>query len=218
MAVKLAIFDLDGTLVNTIEDVCDCFNQALENCGHSRVDDGVIAALVGKPLPVIVRGLLPEGISDDEVDAMAGEYRRVYGASAKPNTKPYPGIPEMLAHLQAEGVRLAVNSNKPHEATVEVVNRMFPKLDMDVVGFGAVVTTKPDPAGANLLMERVGVIPADTVYVGDTVVDVDTADAAGVRCVLVTWGQGTPELRDDSRIWVVAEDAVDLLNLFLHRD
>ncbi len=215
MAVKLAIFDLDGTLVNTIEDVCGCFNQALENCGHPRVNATVIAALVGKPLPVIVRGLLPESASDDEVNAVAGEYRRVYGASEKPNTKPYPGIPEMLGHLRAAGVRLAVNSNKPHEAAVEVVNRMFPSFDIDVAGFGSVSTTKPDPAGANLLMERACVAPDDTVYVGDTVVDVDTAEAAGVRCVLVTWGQGTSELRNDPRLWAVSEDAVDMFDLLM---
>lgn len=208
---KLAIFDLDGTLVNTIEDVCCCFNEALKRCSFPVRDDGFIASLVGKPLETIVCGLLPEDADEDTVTRVAKTYREVYGASEKPNTKPYPGVVEMLHKLQSDGIALAVNSNKPHEAAVDVVAQMFPGLDMSVSGYGNVLSTKPDPEGAELLMREAGVTLQETVYVGDTVVDVDTAANAGIDCIIVTWGQGTPELYEDSRIAKTVGTAADLV-------
>lgn len=208
---KLVIFDLDGTLVNTIEDVCHCFNVALERRGFSAREDAFIASLVGKPLETIICGLLPEGANADDVTRVAKMYREVYGASDKPNTKPYPGVVDMLNKLQDDGVALAVNSNKPHEVAVEVVAQMFPGLNIAVSGYGNISSTKPDPEGAKLLMRETGIVSKDTVYVGDTVVDVDTAANAGIDCIIVTWGQGAPELYEDSRIAKTVGTAGELL-------
>lgn len=187
---KLVIFDLDGTLVNTIEDVCRSFNDALEACGFTKRDNSYIASLVGKPLEEIIKALLPEGESSDIVSKVSLKYREIYHASDKPNTKPYPGITELLNLLQKDNIAIGVNSNKAHEIACDVVNRMFPGIDIKVSGYGDAPMPKPSPEGAKSLMDCFGVSPRDTIYVGDTRVDVDTAQNAGVDCIVVTWGQG----------------------------
>lgn len=212
---KLAIFDLDGTLVDTVTDVAACFDEALVSCGHpARGVDGV-SRLLGRPLEVIVAGLLPEDAAADadEVTKVAQAYRAAYKASDKPNTKPFPGIVELCRSLIDSGMTVAVNTNKPHENAVAVVESFFGNLPMRVCGYGAVDTVKPDPAGANLLMKQAGATPEETVYVGDTIIDVQTAEAAGLDCIVVTWGQGTDDLYEDERVFSVAHTADELAAL-----
>ena len=210
MQPKLVIFDLDGTLVNTAEDVTACFNAALTNMGFPGCTLEQVCALLGKPLEAIVQGLLPQDAPEHAVADVSAEYRRVYKTADKPNTRPYPGVVACLEALAAQGIKLAVNSNKPHPAACDAVAQLFPTVDMAVAGYGKVDTTKPDPAGALLLMQEAGATSQETVYVGDTIVDVETAANAGCPCVIVTWGQGTPDLYHDARIAHVVDDAASL--------
>lgn len=207
---KLVIFDLDGTLVNTIEDVCWCFNEAISSYGYPGREHAYISSLVGKPLEEIVSKLLPDDIDQEDVRKVSLRYREIYNASEKPNTKPYPGIVSLLRALVSSGVSIAVNSNKAHEIACDVVEQMFPDMKIIVSGYGDVPTVKPHPEGAKLLMENYGVRPEEAVYVGDTIVDVETAFNAGIDCIWVTWGQGAG-LENDSRIKAVASSPDDLL-------
>lgn len=209
-AKKLAIFDLDGTLVDTIVDVCDCFNQALIECGYPSHSTAFVSSLIGLPLEQIVSSLLPEQTSATEVTRVSLQYKKKYAASDKPNTHPFPGIIDVLEKLQEQGVRLAVNTNKAHEIACDVVNTMFANLDMDIYGYGRIGTTKPSPEAVILLMEQCDALPSETVYIGDTAVDVETAFNAGVDSIVVTWGQGKQSLYDDERAHMVVDDTEQL--------
>ena len=212
---RLVIFDADGTLVDTVEDVAECFNQALVAAGYPSSTLEGVAAQLGKPLEEIVRGILPPSArgEDAAVAAVSKAYRQAYAASPKSRTRPYPGVSEALRKLVDSGMRIAVNSNKPHDNLVRLMDGFFGDLPLLVCGYGnvGIKSAKPDPEGARWLMAEAKVPPAETLYVGDTHIDVDTASNAGVSCVVVAWGQGTDELYRDPRIERVVTDTDELI-------
>lgn len=211
-AKKLAIFDLDGTLVNTIDDVCTCFNCSLVECGYPGRSKDFISSLIGLPLDKIIASLLPEGVPSTEVKRVSESYKSIYASFEKPNTKPYPGIPDVLRKLEESGIHLAVNSNKAHEITCNMVNSLFPGIDMSVYGYGRVVTSKPSPEAVYELLEEYDVDPCNAVYVGDTSVDLETACNAGIDAIIVKWGQGKSDLYRDIRITTVVNNSTELVD------
>ena len=215
MSRRLVIFDVDGTLVDTVEDVAECFNQALVAAGYPSSTLEGVSAQLGKPLEEIVRGILPPDVAreDAAVTVVSQAYRKAYASSPKSRTRPYPGVSKALRQLLDSGMQIAVNSNKPHDNLVRLMDRFFRGLPLLVSGYGnvGVKSAKPDPEGARWLMTKAKVTPAETLYVGDTRIDVDTASNAGVGCVVVAWGQGTDELYRDPRIERVVMDTDELI-------
>ena len=188
-AGRLAIFDLDGTLLDTVRDLGNATNHALRMCGYPErpVDD--YYQLVGRGIYNLFRGATG---SDDEavVQEMASYFIPYYDAHKCDFTHPYPGIEEMLAQLAGEGVALAVASNKYQDGTEKLVRRFFGDIPFAAV-YGQVDgrPIKPDPAIVSLIMEGVpGVDRSKVVYAGDSNVDMQTGLAAGVHTVGVTWG------------------------------
>lgn len=212
---KLVIFDLDGTLVNTINDVCNCFNRALIECGYPGQSEAFISSLIGLPLEEIIRFLLPDRVPREEIVRVSAVYKNIYASFEKPNTKPYPGVPDVLRELKERGVHVAVNSNKAHEIACNMVNTIFPEFDLRVFGYGRVATSKPSPEAVYELLEEFGVDPCDAVYVGDTSVDLETACNAGIDAIIVAWGQGKSDLYGDSRITAVVNDSAELMNAIM---
>lgn len=191
MLPKLVIFDLDGTLVNTIEDVADSFNEALSENGFPTSTLDEVASLVGGDLETIVGRMLPEGArTRANIDRVKADYRRIYAASPKPKTAPYEGIPQLLDELFASGIGVAVNTNKGQDLAESCIAKLFPGTGIPVVGYVEGTPSKPDPSGAQRLLKEFDCSAPDTPYVGDGMSDAKTANNVGTPFVFCAWGQG----------------------------
>lgn len=215
---KLVIFDFDGTLVDTITDVGICFNEALRQNGLPQHPLERFGSFAGGNLETVVSKMLQPGqVTEENITRVKTVYRGLYLDSDKPNTKPYPGIMPLLDELKKNGFLLAVNSNKGQALLDDMVGKMFPAGFFDaVVGYQEERPSKPDPYGVELICRVCGCTLADAVYVGDGKSDLDTAANAGIPCVFVLWGQGSPADRADSRAAARAEDSGQLRELLLH--
>jgi phosphoglycolate phosphatase len=217
MLYQAAIFDLDGTLLDTIEDLTDSMNAALAALGFPARTIEESKALVGDGLSTFIRRALPEKERNNPEsirrlnEAMRAEYR----IRSAVKTRPYPGIQEMLDRLEAEGVPLAILSNKPHAATLSVVAHFFPRTAFrPILGARETVPIKPDPAGALEIASLLEILPGRILYLGDTNTDMQTATAAGMFAVGAVWGFRTPAELRASGAQALADRPADVLKLF----
>ena len=198
MTPAAVIFDLDGTLLDTLEDLADSMNRALEGMGHPPHPVDAYRVFVGDGVEMLARRALPEASRDRETVARtARSMKEIFGAAWNVKTRPYDGIPELLDTLEERGLKVAVLSNKPHDLTRIAVGAYF-DLDRFAAVYGARdgVPRKPDPTAAIALAAELGVAPAECLYFGDTNTDMQTAVGAGMHAVGVTWGfREEPELR-----------------------
>ena len=193
---KLVIFDLDGTLIDTREDIANACNYALEQCGYPTVPLEDYNMLVGRGIDNLFRGALPEGHKgEDMVAKMRSIFVPYYNEHKCDFTKPYEGIMEALEVLSAKGLRFAVASNKYQEGTEQLVEKFFGKYDfVRILGQRDGKPIKPDPLIVAEAMEGLpGVALDEVVYCGDSDVDMQTGLGAGVRTIGVTWGFRTRE-------------------------
>jgi phosphoglycolate phosphatase len=188
MPLRAALFDLDGTLLDSLHDIGAAMNHALAHHGLPVHPLPAYRRFVGEGVRVLVSRAVPAG---REVlhEAVLDTYRARYAECMLDTTRPFPGIPELLSRLAEEGVKLAVLSNKPHASTRRLVETLLPQVRFEAVyGERAGVPRKPDPTAALGLAAELGVGPEDCAFIGDTAVDMDTARAAGMYGVGVTWG------------------------------
>ena len=192
---KLVIFDFDGTLIDSVTDVAICFNLALIENGFPSRDVSGIKKAIGGNLEQIVSKLLPEDQrTDSNIVSVMDCYRKIYIDNEKPNTRPYPGICDMLDTLKRQGALAAINTNKSQALTDDLVKKLFPGYDFAlVVGYDKRYPSKPDPYGVNLIMDHCRLSKNDVIYIGDGRSDIDTAAAAQIDLLFVTWGQGTED-------------------------
>lgn len=214
---KLVIFDFDGTLVDTITDVGICFNEALRECNFPQHSLDRFGSFVGGNLETIVSKMLPsDQITEENITQVKTLYRKLYLNSSKPNTKPYPGMMELLYELKQKGVTLAVNSNKGQDLLDDMVEKMFPPdFFSAVVGYHESRPSKPDPYGVDMICMQAGYTREDAIYVGDGKSDLDTAENAGIPCLFVMWGQSTEEVKQNSRPYARVDNTDQLLNLLM---
>lgn len=188
---KAILFDLDGTLLDTLEDLADATNQALARFGFPPRPTENFRTYVGNGAPNLIRRALPGDKRDDAatVQQCLDAFREEYAACWDRKTHPYEGVAELLDGVAERGVPFAVFSNKPDHFTKLCVQKLLPKWSFQfVIGACEGVPHKPDPGGALMVAERLGIAPADFMYVGDTNTDMQTAHAAGMFPVGVTWG------------------------------
>ena len=187
---KLIIFDLDGTLINTIADLGACTNYALEKLGYPTHDIESYKFRVGNGINNLFRRALPEGEKTDEnVLRVRREFIPYYNAHNTDLSRPYPGMVELLEALQTEGILLAVASNKYQEATTKIIGELYPSIRFSaVLGQREGINIKPDPQIVFDILQATGVDKADVLYVGDSGVDMQTGLNAGVETCGVTWG------------------------------
>lgn len=187
---KLVIFDLDGTLLNTIDDLAYAANHALIVCGFPTHDISTYPYFVGNGVGRLIERVLPPEHRDEATVSRTREvFQEYYDRHLWDHTVPYDGIPELLRDLADEGVRLAVASNKYQSATSALVARFFPRLPFDAVhGMRPGVPAKPDPSIVFNVLRTVPTPKTDVLYVGDSGVDIETARRACVENVGVTWG------------------------------
>lgn len=190
MKKKLVIFDLDGTLLNTIDDLATGANHALAVLGYPTHDAATIRSFVGNGINKLLERALPEGEKTEEnILRMRSVFIPYYDEHNADLTVPYDGIPELLVRLQNDGVQLAVASNKYQAATEKLVAHFFPNINfVKVLGQRTEVPIKPDPAIVIDILKVVGVSRDAVLYVGDSGVDMLTALNAQVDAVGVTWG------------------------------
>lgn len=187
---KLIIFDLDGTLINTIADLGACTNYALEKLGYPTHDIESYKFRVGNGINNLFRRALPEGEKTDEnVLRVRREFIPYYNAHNTDLSRPYPGMVELLEALQTEGILLAVASNKYQEATTKIIGELYPFIRFSaVLGQREGINIKPDPQIVFDILQATGVDKADVLYVGDSGVDMQTGLNASVETCGVTWG------------------------------
>ena len=189
----LIIFDLDGTLINTIDDLGQACNHALSACGYPthRIED--YPRLVGNGINKLIERALPEEHRNEATVLRLREYFvPYYDAHNCDLTRPYEGIPALLQALKAQGHTLAVASNKYQAATEKIVAQLFPDTFDVVLGERDGVARKPHPQIVyDILLDRSD--KSETLYIGDSLVDAETAQAAGVKLILCTWGFCTEE-------------------------
>ena len=184
------IFDLDGTLLDTLTDLAASCNYALRTHGmpeHS-IDD--VRRFVGNGVRKLMERAIPEGEANPDFEATFATFREHYMHHSLDTTKPYPGIMETLAELKARGCRLAVVSNKMMAATVELCKHFFPDTIEVAIGENEAegICKKPAPDTVYAALRKLGVSKDDAVYVGDSDVDIQTAANSGLPCISVLWG------------------------------
>jgi len=216
MAFKGVIFDLDGTLLDTIEDITYTLNLVLARRGYRQYSEAECKMMVGDGMEVLVKRAVPEIADDDEaIKDLIQEYRQEYAVTYKQNSRPYPGIVEVLARLKEAGLKLAVLSNKSHEFTVRMTRELLP-FEFDVIlGARPGTPVKPDPAPLHQVLQELGLKPSEVVYVGDTCVDMETARAAGIMAAGALWGFRDEEELVRSGARVLLKTPYDLLPLIL---
>ncbi|MCC6750212.1 MAG: HAD hydrolase-like protein [Deltaproteobacteria bacterium] len=195
MQARAVLFDLDGTLLDTLGDLAASTNAVLEALGLPQHPDAAYKDFVGEGLEQLVRRALPEEHADDATVAEGlRRLREHYGAHLLDLTRPYPGIPELLDALVARGLPMVVLSNKAEDFTVRLAEALLSRWPfVHVWGSVPERKKKPDPGAALALATELEVAPSTVVYLGDTGIDMRTARGAGMRAVGVLWGFRGPE-------------------------
>ena len=190
------IFDLDGTLLDTLPDLVQLTNMVLENRSWPKRTQDEILSFVGNGGRVLLERAAPVETPAHELDDAFAEWRDLYPTYGHALTKPYDGIPEMLDQLKRSGAKLGVLSNKFDAAVRTVIAEHFPGVFDLARGECEEIPRKPDPTGLLHMLKQLGVTPAQVAFVGDSQTDIETARAAGTACIAVTWGYQQPSDAD----------------------
>ena len=188
---QLAIFDLDGTLLNTIKDLGEAANYALDRNGFHTHSIASYPFFVGNGVRRLIERVLPEDARKKNavIEAMLKDFKEFYDENNTKLTTPYEGINELLTQLQEQGVKLAVASNKYQVATEKIINHFFPNIEwVAIEGQKEGIPIKPDPSIIFMILSAAKIAKQDTIYIGDSGIDMETARRACVDSIGVTWG------------------------------
>lgn len=217
MPLSAVIFDLDGTLLDTLEDLADSMNQVLREAGFPPHPLDSYRYFVGDGMLTLARRAVPDSVDDGTVGKLAASMSVSYDKNWHNKTRPYPGIAELLDRIAGVGVPMAVLSNKPDVFTQAVVRHYFGEDRFRIVrGQMEGAPKKPDPAGATAIAAEFGVPAGRFLYLGDTNTDMRTGLAAGMRTVGVSWGfRPVEELNDAGAQGIIDHplEALDLLGI-----
>lgn len=215
-AFEAVIFDMDGTLLDTLEEIADAMNAALASLGYPPHDYPAYRAYVGNGMDVLARRALPESDCDDATVASCLEaMRAIYGEHYAYQSRPYPGIPPLLDELTRRGISLNILSNKPDDFTRQMTTKLLSQWRFDLVrGIIPGRPRKPDPAPALAIAAALGIEPGRIVFMGDSSIDMHTANSAGMFPVGVLWGFRTKAELIESGAKLLIEQPDQLLKLF----
>ena len=190
MAFKAVLFDLDGTLLDTLQDISDATNAALGKLGFPLHNIQTYRHFMGEGMVALAFKALPDSFrNSDTINQLSAYIVKEYSIRWADHTQPFLGIPELLDALVERGMKMAVLSNKPHEFAVEQVEKLLPHWNFStVIGASGAIPRKPDPTGALEISKKLQVSPAEFLYLGDTDIDMKTATAAGMYPVGALWG------------------------------
>ncbi len=188
MRYKAVLFDMDGTVLDTLTDLTNAVNHTLSAYGMPLRSPSDVAASLGNGAAFLLSHLVPAGTPSELFSEMLRSYSSWYDSHCDILTAPYPGILELMRTLRAAGVRQAVISNKQDSAVKVLSEKHFPGLLESSVGESATVRRKPNPDGVLTALREMNIPSGQAVYIGDTEVDLLTAENAGLDCALVGWG------------------------------
>ena len=188
MKYKAVLYDMDGTVLDTLVDLTDAVNVSLRRFGLPEQPAMHVRDVLGNGARRLIMGCLPEGTDERTADAVLEFYKPYYDAHCREKTAPYPGIIELMQRLRDAGVKQAVVSNKPDGAVKELAELFFGGLIESAVGESETVRLKPCPDAVLAAAKLMGVSKDECVYVGDSEVDIETARRAGMDCISVAWG------------------------------
>ena len=188
MKYKAVLYDMDGTVLDTLADLTDAVNVSLRRFGLPEQPAMHVRDVLGNGARRLIMGCLPEGTDERTADAVLEFYKPYYDAHCREKTAPYPGIIELMQRLRDAGVKQAVVSNKPDGAVKELAELFFGGLIESAVGESETVRLKPCPDAVLAAAKLMGVSKDECVYVGDSEVDIETARRAGMDCISVAWG------------------------------
>lgn len=200
------IFDLDGTLLNTIGDLAASGNHALKALGLPPHDTDAYRGFVGNGIPKLIERMCPAGSDEETLRRAHDIFSEYYGAHKSDLTRPYPGMTELLAELKSRGITAVCNTNKDGVFAEELLRSFYGDTITETVGAGGAFHTKPDPSAARYLAEKYAKKGFRPLYVGDSNVDMQTAKNAGFDACGVLWGfRGKDELSAASPAYLAAD-------------
>lgn len=212
---KLCIFDLDGTLLNTLEDLADAANHVLAKHHYPTHPVDAYRYFVGNGMPTLIQRILPEEHRDEDTfNTCLHEFLEYYTIHMHDKTTVYDGLTEVLETLQRQHIKLAVATNKVHSALAPLMANFFPTVQWAALfGQRAGVPVKPDPQVVYDILKATGCTKEETLYFGDTAVDMDTAHSAGLKAVGVLWGYRQRTELEEAKAEIIIENPQEILNL-----
>ena len=188
MMYKTVFFDLDGTLLDTLEDLADSANDMLIKRGYPERSVEEIRQFVGNGMKNLVERCLPYKVDDSEFQICYELFRKLYSENMQNKTKPYDGVVSCLEKLKAEGIKSVVVSNKNDDAVKKLCSDYFGNLISEAYGRKDGIPAKPDPTMVDIAVKEMGIDKSDCIFVGDSDTDIFTAHNAGLKAIGVLWG------------------------------
>lgn len=214
--LKAFIFDLDGTLIDSLADIAESINRMLDARGHPRCEVDIFKQMVGDGMEKLVERALPEAVRSEELIRLCTEeYRSLYDTLWQQQTVPYAEIVQTLETLKKRGLKIGVISNKAHRFTVPMTEHFFGAGCFDLIlGQRQEVPRKPDPAGAHEAAAMLGVDIRECAYVGDSGIDMQFAKSSGMLAIGVDWGfRSVTELKENGAVYVISKPG-ELIEIF----
>lgn len=215
MKYKLLIFDLDGTILDTLEDLTDSVNHALDEKGLPTRSIAEIKSFVGNGIHKLIERAVPRNIEEEEIEQVFKEFKVYYGIHCADKTKPYEGIEELLQELKKAGYKLAVVSNKADFAVQELCKQYFPNIFDVAVGEKAGVKRKPAPDSVLAVLEVLKIEKEQAVYIGDSEVDIATAKNAEMTEIAVTWGFREEDFLKSEGAKMIVHEPKEIMTIIL---
>lgn len=212
---KMVIFDLDGTLLDTLDDLCNSVNYSLRTNNFPERSLAEVRTFVGNGIRLLIERSVPEGTSKELIDKTFECFKTYYAVHCNDKTKTYPGVMDMLKELKKNGYKIAVLSNKAQYAVTKLCDIYFNNLLDDAVGARENVAKKPSPDALYICAENNNINLNNVIYVGDSDVDVATANNAGIKGIAVTWGFRSRELLIKCGAENLADNTDELLQILL---
>lgn len=211
MKYSAYIFDLDGTLLDTLLDLANAVNYALREKGYPERTTDEVRSFIGNGIRVLIKRAVPKDTSESDYEETLAIFTKYYLAHIADNTKAYDGIIEVIEKIKSDGCKVAVVSNKAHEAAQKVVKSFFGDRFDIIVGKMDMFPTKPAPDSVIYVMKSLGIEKGKCVYIGDSDVDVETAHNAGLPCIGVTWGNRDRCVLEEKGAEYIADIPNDIL-------
>ena len=210
------IFDLDGTLLDTLGDLHAAVNHALRAFSFPERSLSEVRRFIGNGVVKLMERSTPDGTDEKTQADCLAVFREYYLEHMQDMTAPYEGVTELIEKLREKGIKTAVVSNKLHQAVYELCQDYFPYLIDEAIGVSVEAERKPSPVNVYKAMEKLGVTAEECIYIGDSEVDVQTAHNAGVKCIGVTWGFRDREELLEAGAEIITDNCDEILHIIVN--